>query len=87
MVYVYFVRATTAAFAAVFICLRRLSSALNVARAYEVMGYFDGAFFAAPLAARATRVRACYNLRRFCAVLRTVFRFIFGGYEKDEKRY
>ena len=77
MVYVYFVRATAAAFAAVFICLRRLSSALNVARAYEVMGYFDGAFFAAPLAARAARVRACYNLCRFCAVLRMVKFLIF----------
>ena len=87
MVYVYFVRATTAAFAAVFICLHRLSSALNVARAYEVVICFMDSFFTRPLAARATRVRACYNLRRFCAVLRTVFRFIFGGYEKDEKRY
>ena len=79
MVYVYFVRATAAAFAAVFICLRRLSSALNVARAYEVVICFMDSFFTRPLAARATRVRACYNLCRFCAVLRMVKFLFFGG--------
>jgi len=62
---------------AVFICLHRLSSALNVAWAYEVVICFMDSFFTRPLAARATRVRACYNLCRFCAVLRMVKFLIF----------